>query len=129
MNMRASLKELPITLDQAEATIQEGNGTDWGGKHVGVEAYHQEFDLGPLMQGLPHHMCSSRHWGIVLNGEMRVTYADDSSEVVKANDVYYLPAGHRVVMRPGTRIVEWSEADEYAKVMEVVIRNLEESQK
>lgn len=54
-----------------------------------------------------------------------MTFTDGSSEILRANDLYYLPAGHKVVMQPGTKIVEWSEADEYAVVMDVASRNFE----
>jgi len=123
--MHLSIQELPVTLNVPEATIREGDGQDWGGQHIGIETYDQEFDVAPLMKGLPHDMCSSPHWGFVLSGEMQVRYANGNDEVIKANEVYYLPPGHSVLMKPGTKIVEWSDAQEYAKVMEVAFRNFE----
>ena len=51
-------------------------------------------DFGPVLRGLPGDRCPSDHWGIVLEGEIHVTYADGTEEVTRAGDVYHWPAGH-----------------------------------
>jgi hypothetical protein len=100
--------------------IQEA---EWGEIHVGFETYTEEFDIAPLLKGLPDDMCQCPHYGYVLKGRMRVRYAD-REEVVEAGDAYYMAPGHAPVMEAGTEVVEFSPADEYRKTMEVAERNL-----
>ncbi len=50
--------------------------------------------MGPVLQGLPGDRCPSPHWGIVLEGSIRIDHADGSSEVAQAGEVYHWPAGH-----------------------------------
>ena len=125
--MRGSKEDVPATLESNGVVIQEA---EWGDIHVGFEAYEEEFDLAPLLKGLPDDMCQCPHYGYVLEGRMRVRYAD-REEVVEAGDAYYMEPGHSPVMEAGTELVEFSPKDEYRKTMEVAERNfaaMQESQ-
>jgi hypothetical protein len=117
--MRGSREDLPATIGSDEVIIQEA---EWADIHVGFETYNEEFDLAPLLKGLPDDMCQCPHNGYVLKGRMRVAYAD-REEVVEAGDAYYLAPGHAPFMEAGTEIVEFSPKDEYRKTMEVAERN------
>ena len=117
--MRGSKEDLPATLESEEAVIQEA---EWSDIHVGFETYKEEFDLAPLLKGLPDDMCQCPHYGYVLKGRMRVRYAN-REEVVEAGDAYYMEPGHSPIMEAGTEIVEFSPKDEYQKTMEVAERN------
>jgi ethanolamine utilization protein EutQ (cupin superfamily) len=90
--------------------------------HVGFETYNDDFDLAPLLKDLPDDMCQCPHYGYVLEGRMRVKYAD-REEVAEAGDAYYIALGHAPIMEAGTEIVEFSPKDEYRKTMEVAERN------
>jgi hypothetical protein len=118
--MRGSREDVPATIESDEVVIQEAQ---WGEIHVGFETYNEEFDLAPLLKGLPDDMCQCPHYGYVLKGRMRVRYADHE-EVVEAGDAYYMEPGHSPVMEAGTEIVEFSPKDEYRKTMEAAERNL-----
>jgi hypothetical protein len=118
--MRGSKRDVPATLESDEVVIQEA---EWGDIHVGFETYNEEFDIAPLLKGLPDDMCQCPHYGYVLKGRMRIRYAD-REEVVEAGDAYYMEPGHSPVMEAGTEIVEFSPRDEYRKTMEVAERNL-----
>ena len=122
--MRGSREDLPVTIEAEEALIQEA---EWADIHVGFETYNEEFDLAPLLKGLPDDMCQCPHYGYVLRGRMRVRYADHE-EVVEAGDAYYMEPGHSPTMEAGTEIVEFSPQDEYRKTMEVAARNFEAMQ-
>jgi hypothetical protein len=118
--MRGSREDLPATLETDEAVVQEA---EWSDIHVGFETYNEDFDLAPLLKGLPDDMCQCPHYGYVLKGRMRVRYAD-REEVVEAGDAYFMAPGHAPVMEAGTEVVEFSPTDEYRKTMEVAERNL-----
>ena len=122
--MRGSKEDLPATIESEEAVIQEA---EWSDIHVGFETYNEEFDLAPLLKGLPDDMCQCPHYGYVLKGRMRVRYADHE-EVVNAGDAYYMAPGHSPTMEAGTELVEFSPKDEYQKTMEVAARNFEAMQ-
>ena len=118
--MRGSKEDVPTTLESEEVVIQEA---EWADIHVGFETYNEEFDLAPLLKGLPDDRCQCPHYGYVLKGRMTVRYAD-REEVINAGDAYYMVPGHAPVMEAGTEIVEFSPTDEYQKTMEVAERNL-----
>jgi hypothetical protein len=118
--MRGSREDLPATMESDQVIVQEA---EWDDIHVGFETYNEEFDLTPLLRGLPDDMCQCPHYGHVLKGRMRVRYAD-REEVVAAGDAYYIGPGHSPSMEAGTELVEFSPKDEYQKTMEVAERNL-----
>ena len=118
--MHTSLTNLPTQFDNEYVTIR---GIEWGDHIVAAETHHTGFDMTPLLKGLPDDRCPAEHWGVVLKGEMRVSYADHS-EIVKAGEVYYLAPGHIVSTDPGTELVEFSPKDAVAQTMEVIAGNL-----
>jgi mannose-6-phosphate isomerase-like protein (cupin superfamily) len=118
--MRGSREDLPATMESDQVIVQEA---EWADIHVGFETYNEEFDLAPLLRGLPDDMCQCPHYGYVLKGRMRVRYAD-REEVFEAGDAYYIGPGHSPIMEAGTEIVEFSPKDEYRKTMEVAERYL-----
>lgn len=63
-------------------------------------------DFGPVLQGLPGDRCPSDHWGIVLEGSIRVTHADGTEEVTRAGEIYHWPAGHTARTTERTVFIE-----------------------
>ena len=110
--MRGSKEDVPTTLEAEEVVIQEA---EWADIHVGFETYNQEFDLAPLLKGLPDDRCQCPHYGYVLKGRMTVRYAD-REEVINAGDAYYMVPGHAPVMEAGTEIVEFSPRTSSARL-------------
>lgn len=89
------LKEnLPLTTDVPGMKARSEMG--WGGMAV---AY---FECGPMdkaasaamFESFPGKSCPVPHWGYLVKGSMHVQYIDGTEEVVKAGEVFYLPAGH-----------------------------------
>lgn len=91
--------------------------------HVSFETYHQELDTRPLLKGLPDDRCQCPHWGYVIEGSFRVIYSDHEEEI-RAGEVYYLPAGHAIVVAAGTRLVELSPRERLAAHVAGVEENL-----
>jgi hypothetical protein len=75
-------------------------------------------DTTPLFQGLEGNLCQCPHWGYVLKGELRTTDAKGVQETVRANDIFYWPAGHNVKVESDAEIVMFSPQKEHSHVIE-----------
>ena len=117
--MHASREELPLLFGAGPAAIR---GVDWGGLRALIISLPAGADLGPLFKGLPNDRCSCPHWGYVIRGRMRITYAD-REEVVSAGDLVYMPPGHTGVVEEDFEWAEFSPPAEHDAVLEVVRRN------
>ncbi len=113
--MRGSKEDVPATLESDELIIQEA---EWDDMHVGFETYEEEFDIAPLLKGLPDDMCQCAHWGYVITGSIRVRYADGTEEANRAGDLYYWRAGHTGWTEEGVVFIEFSPAEDLAPVLQ-----------
>jgi hypothetical protein len=117
--LRANRDELPILFGADPAAIR---GADWGDLRSLIISLPAGTDLAPLLKGLPGDLCPCPHWGYLVKGRLRVTYAD-TGEIVEAGDLFYLPPGHTAFVEEDAEIVEFSRPVEHQPVMEVVRRN------
>ena len=53
------------------------------GYSVGFEKYTADADLAPLFAGLPDDRCQCPHWGYVIKGKVKFTYADGHPRSVR----------------------------------------------
>src|SRR3954467_2210532 len=113
--------EAPVQMDEPVIT---GRYVDLDGYTVAFESYHADVDPAPFFQGLPDDRCQCPHWGYVLSGELRISYAD-RGESFKAGDAYYVPPGHLPVVTAGTEIVEFSPTEALQQTMAVVGANMQ----
>jgi len=79
-------------------------------------------DTAPLFQGLEGDMCQCPHWGFVLRGQLTTTDAIGAEETVRANDLFYWPAGHNVRVDADAEIIMFSPQSRHAHVIEHMIR-------
>ena len=114
--MRASRDNLPELLGAAV------RATDWGALRAIAMSLPAGTDLGPLLKGLPDDLCSCPHWGYVVKGRMRVSYAD-GQETISAGDLFYLPPGHTGVVEEDFEAIEFSPPEANDRVFDVVKRN------
>jgi len=101
--MHRSLEELPVELQQGGLVTRY---TEWGDMAVRYADIPAGTDLGPVLEGLPGDRCPSPHWGMVLDGAIRVEQADGSEDVVRGGQAYYWPAGHTAVTEERTALLE-----------------------
>jgi len=118
--MKSKKEELPQQANDAEKTIRE---IAMGDMNVGYETFKKEVDLQPLLMGLPHDNCQSRHWGYVLKGGFEVKYADHK-ETCREGDVYYMSPGHIARIFAGTELVEFSPREEEEKMRDAIRKNI-----
>ena len=63
-------------------------------------------------------MCQAPHWGYLLQGELTVTYADGTQEVINRGDLFYWPPGHTVKVGQDTEVILFSPQHEHSEVIE-----------
>lgn len=90
-NMGTPISNLPVEIAQGDLETRYIEFGDMAIRHAKVPA---GTDMTPVLKGLPGDRCPSPHWGIVLEGAIRIHHADGSVETVGAGEVYYWPAGH-----------------------------------
>ena len=118
--MQSKLTDVPVGFEVPEGTLRF---VQWGGMNIETGDVKETIDPGALFRGLPDDRCQCPHWGFVIKGSLRYRFADHE-EVYTAGEVYYAAPGHLPVLEAGTQYVEFSNAEELAKTMEVVERNM-----
>ena len=63
-------------------------------------------------------------WGFVLRGQLTTTDAAGAQETVRANDLFYWPAGHNVRVDDDAEIVMFSPQDAHSHVIEHMIEKV-----
>ncbi|WP_323792594.1 hypothetical protein [Nocardioides sp.] len=101
--MATPVDAMPVEIDQGDVQTRYLELGDMAIRHASVPA---GADMGPLLQGLPGDRCPSPHWGIVLEGSLRLVHADGTEEVASAGEVYYWPAGHTATATEATVFLE-----------------------
>jgi hypothetical protein len=59
----------------------EGHFEDFGPYTVGFETYTADAELAPLFVGLPDDRCQCPHFGYVMKGRLKFTFADGTEEL------------------------------------------------
>lgn len=101
--MGTTINDLPLELDAGELQTRYTELGEMAIRHARVPA---GTDMGPVLEGLPGDRCPSPHWGIVLEGSIRLDYADGTSEVTRAGEVYHWPAGHTALAEEDVVFIE-----------------------
>ncbi len=116
--MHATRDKLPILFGEDPAVIR---GADWGELRSMIVSLPAGTDLAPLLQGLPNDLCPCPHWGYIIKGRIRITYADQE-EFLGAGDLYYWPPGHTGLVEEDVEFVEFSPPAEHEAVLNHVKR-------
>jgi len=117
----ASVDQLPVG---AEMDGYEARSVEWGDTTIVFENMSSAADPAPLFVGLPDDSCQCEHYGYLFEGELVVRYAD-KEETITAGQAYYLPPGHRPLVRSTARSVEFTRTAELNETMAVVMKNIE----
>ena len=120
--MRIAKNDIPVRIDApgavARLKMNFGDATGYGkisGEYFSLGA---GADISPLLKGLEGDLCQSPHWGYLLQGEVTVTYADDTGEVINGGDLFYWPPGHTVRVGEDAEVILFSPQDEHSKVID-----------
>jgi Cupin domain len=114
---KVSRESAPDVIDYGPA---EDRGAQFDGYAVVFTSVREDWDLTPLLKGLPGDSCQCPHWGYVTAGRLTVRYGDHE-EVMEPGDAFYMPPGHVPAVVAGTELVMFSPQDELA-VAEAAMR-------
>lgn len=120
--MHMAKQEVPVRIDvpgaRARQALNFGDASGYGkisGEYFSLAA---GTDIAPLLQGLEGDLCQSPHWGYLLQGELTVSYADKTDEVVRGGDLFYWPPGHTVKVGSDAEVILFSPQHEHGKVID-----------
>lgn len=120
--MRIAKNAIPVRINAPGAVARQktdfGDVTGYGkisGEYFSLAA---GVDIAPLLKGLEGDLCQSPHWGYLLQGQVTVTYADGTEEVVNSGDLFYWSPGHTVRVGEDAEVILFSPQDEHSKVID-----------
>lgn len=120
--MRIAKNDIPVRINAPGAVARVltnfGDASGYGkisGEYFSLGA---GADIAPLLKGLEGDLCQAPHWGYLLHGELTVTYADGTEEVVRGGDLFYWPPGHTVRVSEDAEVILFSPQDEHNKVID-----------
>src|SRR5687767_4477122 len=123
--MHIPKQEIPIKIDApgAIARVKTNFGDASGYSTISGEYFSLSAgaDITALLKGLEGDLCQSPHWGYLLQGELVVTFADATEEVIKGGDLFYWPPGHTVRAQEDSEIILFSPQAEHGKVMDHIL--------
>jgi hypothetical protein len=120
--MRIAKKDVPVKLDVpgAIARLRTEFGSADGYTNISAEYFSlgAGTDIAPLLKGLEGDLCQAPHWGYVLQGELTVTYANGTEELIKSGDLFYWPPGHTVRVGQDAEVILFSPQEEHNRVID-----------
>jgi len=126
--MRIAKQDIPVRIDVPGAIARQktnfGDAAGYGtisGEYFSLGA---GTDIAPLLQGLEGDLCQSPHWGYVLQGELTVTYADGTGEIICGGDLFYWPPGHTVKVGQDAEVILFSPQHEHSEVIDHMLRKM-----
>lgn len=126
--MHLAKQEVPVRIDVPGARARQapdfGDASGYGkisGEYFSLAA---GTDIAPLLQGLEGDLCQSPHWGYLLQGELTVSYADKTDEVVRGGDLFYWPPGHTVKVGSDAEVILFSPQHEHGKVIDHMLSKM-----
>lgn len=126
--MKIPRSAVPVKIEVPGAVARQapdfGDATGYGKFAAEYFSMAQGTDLAPLLKGLAHDLCQSPHWGYLIEGEVNVTYSDNSHEIINGGDLFFWPAGHTVAVSKDAEIILFSPQAEHCAVLDHVKKQL-----
>jgi hypothetical protein len=126
--MRVAKQDVDVRMEIPGAVIRQrtdfGDASGFGmisGEYFTLAA---GVDTTPLFQGLDGDLCQCPHWGFVLRGEITTTEASVVQETVRADDLFYWPAGNNVKVEADAEIIMFSPQREHSHVIDHMIEKV-----
>jgi hypothetical protein len=126
--MRIAKQNVPVRINVPGAIARQatnfGDASGYG--MIGAEYFSlgAGTDIAPLLQGLKGDLCQAPHWGYLLQGELTVTYADGSDEVIAGGDLFYWPPGHSVKVGQDAEVILFSPQHEHGEVIDHMLHKM-----
>jgi mannose-6-phosphate isomerase-like protein (cupin superfamily) len=110
--VRPPLPELPpatMRVHGTPGTVLRRGAVEAEGSVMGPWLFMRT-SLGPR-SGYTSGWCEVPHWGLLLDGDMSITF-DDHVELVSRGDAFYAPAGHRYESPDGATVADYTPISE-----------------
>jgi len=126
--MRIAKNDVPVRINAPGAVARQktdfGDAAGYGKMSGEYFSLGAGADIAPLLKGLEGDLCQSPHWGYVLQGQLTVTYADDSMEVINGGDLFYWPPGHTVKVSQDAEVILFSPQHEHSLVIDHMLAKM-----
>lgn len=124
--MHVATHEIPVKIDQpgAHARHLPGFGVASGSIAAEYITLAAGADLAPLLVGLEHDACQSAHWGVVVTGDVVVSYRDGAEERCVTGDLFYWPPGHSVRVSTDSELVLFSPEADHGPVLDHILAGM-----
>lgn len=122
--MKTNKEDIPVTMEAPGTKMRALPG--YGGMTVAFNEIPAGTNFSPLLAGLPNDSCHCPHWGYVVEGELRLTYDDGTSETLSTGDVFYMPPGHTGIVEKDLKLLDFSPEKEMNEVMSHIAKKMAE---
>lgn len=123
--MHISKDSIDVKMEIPGAVIRQqvdfGPATGMGNISGEYFSLSKGVDTKPLFQGLEGDSCQCPHWGFLLHGQLTTTDSTGAQETVNANDLFYWPPGHNVIVGEDSEIIMFSPQSEHSLVIDHMI--------
>jgi hypothetical protein len=123
--MKIAKDDIEVKLEIPGAVIRQktdfGDATGLGKISAEYFSLSAGVDTTPLFMGLEGNLCQCPHWGFLLSGRLTTTDASGAEEVLNANELFYWPPGHNVMVNLDAEIVMFSPQSEHTHVIDHMI--------
>lgn len=126
--MRIAKQDVPVRINAPGAVARQktdfGDASGYGrisGEYFSLAA---GADIAPLLKGLEGDLCQSPHWGYLLQGELTVTYSDDTQEVINSGDLFYWRPGHTIKVSEDAEVILFSPQEEHSEVIDHMLKKM-----
>lgn len=123
--MKISKNDIEVRMEIPGAVIRQttdfGNATGLGKISCEYFSLSAGVDTTPLFVGLEENMCQCPHWGFLVSGKLTTTDGKGIKETVSANELFYWPAGHNVLVNEDAEIIMFSPQHEHTHVINHMI--------
>ncbi len=122
--MKLRINDIPVLMEGPDTIMRRQSG--FGELDVTYNELPEGTDFTPLLKGLNNDSCHCAHWGYIIQGSFRIIYDDGSEEILKAGDVFYLPAGHTAMVDEDLKCIMFSPDKEHDEVLSHAMRKMAE---
>lgn len=113
--MKIKKEDIPVGMEGPGTKMRTMSG--FGDMDANYHELPKGTDFTPLLKGLANDSCHCPHFGYMFEGEFKIIYDDGTEEVLKAGDIFYLPAGHTAIVMEDMKMLDFSPTKAHTEVL------------
>ena len=123
--MKIAKEDIEVKMEIPGAVIRQrtdfGDATGLGKISAEYFSLSAGVDTTPLFMGLEGNQCQCPHWGFLISGSLTTTDAKGVKETLNAQELFYWPAGHNVLVNEDAEIIMFSPQHQHTHVIDHMI--------